>query len=123
MRLVFNRIRTIVSPTRRAIRSDGGVNGASDISVSGDFESRGRWQVSQGVKSISSSLPTLSHTRIAIVLVVWTLLTLPLVTLGPGSDVDAWTVARTGERIWDSGTYIRSRTSGFPLYELALAPL
>jgi len=61
--------------------------------------------------------------RIAVVLVVWTLLTLPLVTLGPGSDVDAWTVARTGERIWASGTYIRSRTSGFPLYELALAPL
>ena len=71
---------------------------------------------------MSSALPALSRTRIVLVFAVWTAVTLPLVTLGPGSDVDAWTVARTAERIWESATYIRSRTSGFPLYEIAIAP-
>ena len=48
---------------------------------------------------------------------------MPLLTLGYGSDVDAWTLSRTAEIIWDTGTYLRSRSAGFPLHELALAPL
>jgi len=79
--------------------------------------------VSQDAKSLLSPLPGLSRAQTTALMSVWIALTLPMLTLGFGSDADAWTVARTGERIWESGTYIRSRTSGFPLYELVLAPL
>jgi len=79
--------------------------------------------VSQDAKSPLSPLPGLSRAKTTALISIWVALTLPMLTLGVGSDVDAWTVARTGERIWESGMYIRSRTSGFPLYELALAPL
>ena len=58
-----------------------------------------------------------------LLLVAWLAVTLPLVTLGYGSDVDAWIVANNGEQIWESRSYHSSRSMGFPLYELAITPL
>jgi hypothetical protein len=54
---------------------------------------------------------------------LWLAATLPLVGLGFGSDADAWSLGRTAELIWAHRAYIRSRQPGFPLYEIAIAPL
>ena len=64
-----------------------------------------------------------SRTFFPFVVVAWLLVTLPLVNLGYGSDVDAWIVANNGEQIWESHTYTKSRSMGFPLFELAITPL
>jgi len=53
----------------------------------------------------------------------WLALTLPLLFFGYGSDLDAWRVARSAEEIWRSGCYVSSRSTGFPLHELFMAPL
>jgi hypothetical protein len=45
-----------------------------------------------------------------------------LIPLGYGSDVDAWLVGDRAMQIWASGTYQRSRSTGFPLYELSVTP-
>jgi hypothetical protein len=57
------------------------------------------------------------------VALVWLLATIPMLDLGYGSDVDAWLVADRAGDIWSSGTYLRSRSTGFPMYELAATPL
>src|SRR5262245_48751888 len=56
-------------------------------------------------------------------LIGWLLITFPFTFLGYGSDGDAWLVARAAEQIWQSRHYVASRTTGFPLFEIALAPL
>ena len=58
-----------------------------------------------------------------LVTAAWLILILPLSWLGYGSDPDAWRIALVAERMWDAGEYIRSRTTGFPLFELAAVPL
>lgn len=55
--------------------------------------------------------------------VLWILLTLPMVFLGFGSDLDSWRVAQTAEKIWLTGAYHSSRSTGFPLHELMVTPL
>src|SRR5437868_8580597 len=52
----------------------------------------------------------------------WLLLTTPLLNLGYGSDVDAWLVANRALQIWSTRSYARSRSTGFPLYELVVTP-
>ncbi len=46
-----------------------------------------------------------------------------LTRLGFGSDGDAWRVARATEKMWQSGEYVKSRTTGFPLFEIMMVPL
>jgi hypothetical protein len=53
----------------------------------------------------------------------WLLLATPFLNLGYGSDVDAWLVGQRAFQIWSTGVYARSRSTGFPLYELAVTPL
>jgi hypothetical protein len=55
--------------------------------------------------------------------VIWLAVTLPILRLGYGSDPDSWLVARVGEIFWTQHEYHPSRSSGFPLYEMAVAPL
>jgi len=43
--------------------------------------------------------------------------------LGYGNEGDSWLNAIAAERIWQVGEYIRSRSVGFPLYELMISPL
>ena len=75
--------------------------------------------------TVFSSINKLANSRVffPLVVVVWLAVTLPLVNLGYGSDVDAWIVANNGENIWESHTYSSSRSMGFPLFELAITPL
>ena len=58
-----------------------------------------------------------------LILALWLATVAPLTTLGFGSDTDAWLVADVTDHIVAQGRYLRSRTSGFPLYELAVTPL
>jgi hypothetical protein len=51
------------------------------------------------------------------------LATLPMLKLGYGSDVDAWLVAERALDMWTTGVYARSRSTGFPLFEIAVTPL
>jgi hypothetical protein len=61
--------------------------------------------------------------RLQILLVVlWIAMTAPLVFLGYGSDNDAWRVARAADEMWETGRYVSSRTTGFPLYEILVTP-
>ena len=55
--------------------------------------------------------------------VCWVLLVAPLTVLGFGSDTDAWLIADVSDYIVAQGRYLRSRSTGFPLYELAVTPL
>lgn len=54
---------------------------------------------------------------------LWVLAVAPLTLLGFGSDTDAWLVADRTDYIAAHGRYFRSRSTGFPLYELAVTPL
>jgi len=54
---------------------------------------------------------------------LWTVSAVPFLRFGYGSDVDAWTVSSAARRIWSTGVYSRSRSFGFPLYELTVTPL
>ncbi len=56
-------------------------------------------------------------------IIFWLAVTVPLTLLGYGSDGDAWLVARTARNIYSAGEYFKSRTTGFPLFELAVTPL
>lgn len=58
-----------------------------------------------------------------IIFVVWSLRSLPFLLLGFGSDYDAWRIAETADTLWKTGTYVPSRSLGFPLYELVVTPL
>lgn len=53
---------------------------------------------------------------------VWIALVLPLTSLGFGSEADAWRAGKASEEIWQSGEYVRSRSTGFPLFELGITP-
>lgn len=53
----------------------------------------------------------------------WILVTAPFTRLGYGSDSDAWLVYDAARQIWQSGAYVRSRSTGFPVYELLVTPL
>ena len=64
-----------------------------------------------------------SRGREIALLIGWSLLVFPLTLLGYGSDGDAWLVAETSERMWAQREYLASRTTGFPLFELAVTPL
>ena len=55
--------------------------------------------------------------------VLWALVVAPLTLLGFGSDTDAWLVADVTDYIVAQGRYLRSRSTGFPLFELAVTPL
>lgn len=46
----------------------------------------------------------------------------PLCLLGYGSDGDAWSVAGAATRMWQTGHYVKSRTTGFPLFEIIETP-
>jgi hypothetical protein len=60
---------------------------------------------------------------VLITAVLWLALVAPLTTLGFGSDTDAWLVADVSDYIVAQRQYLRSRTTGFPLFELAATPL
>ncbi len=63
-----------------------------------------------------------SYTRKVIYLVVlWSLIVLPCCWFGYGSDEDAWAMGEEGALIWNTGAYSVSRSTGFPLQELAIA--
>jgi len=47
----------------------------------------------------------------------------PFFGSGYGADEDAWRVARASSNIWETGHYEVSREPGYPLYEIANAPL
>ncbi len=46
-----------------------------------------------------------------------------MVGAGYGADPDAWLVARAAGSLWASGRYVVSRFPGYPLHEIANAPL
>jgi hypothetical protein len=66
---------------------------------------------------------SLTKTKIIVVLGGWILIVAPGIFLGYGGDDDAWRNARTAEQIWETGEYVRTRTTGFPVYEIAITPL
>ena len=75
---------------------------------------------------------TLSRTSIAsteyintkyTILFSWIFLTIPLIALSYGSDPDAARLADAGWKTWTTGEYVKSRSSGFPIYELLIGPL
>lgn len=57
------------------------------------------------------------------ILISWVISVIPLTWLGYGSDGDAWRIANTAKAISVTGQYLRSRTTGFPLFELSVTPL
>jgi len=63
-----------------------------------------------------------SGTRVFLA-VAWAAAVAPLLTLGYGSDVDSWLVGERALQMWATGTYARSRSTGFPLYEITVTPL
>lgn len=48
---------------------------------------------------------------------------IPVLGAGYGADPDAWLVASAAGKIWASGRYVVSRFPGYPLHEIASAPL
>jgi hypothetical protein len=63
-----------------------------------------------------------SRTQVFVLLAAWLAIVLPMTLLGFGSDTDAWLVARNAERMWATGAYTASRTTGFPLHEILTTP-
>src|SRR5436190_24345073 len=59
----------------------------------------------------------------ALLAAAWLAAAAPMLTLGYGSDVDSWLVGQRAFQMWETGTYARSRSTGFPLYEIAVTPL
>ncbi|MBF0308716.1 MAG: hypothetical protein HQL56_04215 [Magnetococcales bacterium] len=70
-----------------------------------------------------AALQTLSPLTRRLLPLLWTLAVLPFLTLGYGGDDDAWRVAEAARKIWETGHYVSSRTTGFPLLEILAAPL
>lgn len=58
-----------------------------------------------------------------LILVLWLIPVTYMAYFGYGSDEDAWIVGQEGLVIWESGNYTISRSTGFPLHELVMAPL
>ncbi|MCC7130573.1 MAG: hypothetical protein IT297_09275 [Anaerolineae bacterium] len=58
-----------------------------------------------------------------IVLLSWIISVMPLTWLGYGSDGDAWSVAKAAKTIYLTRQYVRSRSTGFPLFEVTVTPL
>ena len=65
----------------------------------------------------------LKRKTFSIIVFLWFVSTLAFTCLGYGSDNDAWLVAENARIIARIGEYTRSRTVGFPLFELAVTPL
>jgi hypothetical protein len=57
-----------------------------------------------------------------IIVIVWFLLTVPLSVYSYGSDPDSGRVAQTASKIWAEKDYFKSRTTGFPIYEILVTP-
>jgi hypothetical protein len=67
------------------------------------------------------SRPSLTRAQL-LLLAAWVAMVAPLVTLGYGSHSDDWLVYRAAHQTWETGSYVRSRSTGFPLYELLVTP-
>jgi uncharacterized membrane protein YciS (DUF1049 family) len=57
------------------------------------------------------------------IILIWLFIVIPLNFLSYGSDPDSGTLAETANKIWQNKEYFKSRTSGFPLYEISISPL
>lgn len=57
------------------------------------------------------------------IILSWLLISLPLIIFSYGSDGDAGRLAEAASKIWEYHEYFKSRTTGFPLYEIAISPL
>jgi len=68
-------------------------------------------------------VPPLRERPARLLFLFWSLLGLPLLFLGYGSDYDAWRVAQSATLLWRQGVYTPSRSLGFPLYEFLVTPL
>jgi hypothetical protein len=66
---------------------------------------------------------TLSFAWVAAVVCLLCIISFPALPEGYGSDADAWLVARTSTKLWETGQYSPSRLPGYPLHEIASAPL
>jgi hypothetical protein len=64
-----------------------------------------------------------NRTGLAFFLLFVILTRLPFVFAGFGTDPDAWRVAASATKLWQTGTYEVSRYPGYPLHELVTAPL
>ena len=64
-----------------------------------------------------------SQRFISIVLFAVVITRLPFLWFGYGSDPDAWRVANVADVLWRTGHYEVSRFPGYPLHEVATAPL
>ena len=58
----------------------------------------------------------------ALWILLWFTCLAPFTILGYGSDNDSWRVARAAAEIWETHSYVRSRTTGFPLFEIGVSP-
>jgi hypothetical protein len=58
-----------------------------------------------------------------IIIGVWLALVIPQIFISYGTHVDAWLVAWNAERMWNSGVYTPSRSTGFPVFEYLVTPL
>lgn len=65
----------------------------------------------------------MTRTGLAFFLLFVILTRLPFVFAGFGTDPDAWRVAASATKLWQTGTYEVSRSPGYPLHELVTAPL
>jgi hypothetical protein len=54
---------------------------------------------------------------------LWLIPVIALSYFGYGSDEDAWIVGQEALQCWNTGHYTVSRSTGFPLHELLMAPL
>ncbi|HTY60294.1 MAG TPA: hypothetical protein VMF59_15835 [Bacteroidota bacterium] len=70
-----------------------------------------------------TGLNTLNRRALAGGLAVVAAAGIPALAAGYGSDPDAWLVARAAGKLWTTGTYVVSRFPGYPLHEIASAPL
>jgi hypothetical protein len=64
-----------------------------------------------------------NKTRLVFLLLFVVLTRLPFLFAGYGTDPDAWRVAASATKLWQTGTYEVSRYPGYPLHELVSAPL
>ncbi len=69
----------------------------------------------------SPALPGRRRFRV-ILAALFTVAAFPRCLLGFGADIDAWLVAEGADRMLAEGHYVRSRSTGFPLYEIGIIP-
>ena len=66
---------------------------------------------------------TLNFAWAAAVVCILCIISFPALPEGYGADADAWLVAQASTNIWEKGEYSPSRLPGYPLHEIACAPL